>query len=92
MSIQKSIEGTESSSMARLHPMNVVSSPVVNVPLNAPIELIDPIHESCSLVKGPDFNGEFSDKSVGSDGLSHPSNSPCPKAMMFADGENDTLL
>ena len=87
MSTQKSIEGTERSSIARLHPMNVVSSPVVNVPERAPIELIDPIQESCSFVKGPDFNGEFSDKSVGSDGLSHPSNSPCPKQIMFADGK-----
>lgn len=88
ISTQKSIEGTESSNIARLHPINVVNSPVVNVPNNAPIEFIDPTQDNCSLSKGPDFNGVFSDRSVGSEGLSQPSSEPCAKQIMLAEEKN----
>lgn len=73
---QKRIAGKESNSIARLHPMNVVNSPVVNVPHNAPIEFMDPIHDNCPLVKGPVFSGEFSDKSIGKEGDIQPSKFP----------------
>lgn len=86
---QNSIDGMEISSIARLHPRNAVSNPVVNVPPNAPIELIDPIQESCSYVNGPVFSGESSDRSVGIEGDIHPNNNPWPSEIILAKKMNE---
>lgn len=62
----------ESSSIARLQPKNVIKNPKINVPKIPASAEIDPIHDNCSFVSGPVFNGVFSDKSIGNAGDSQP--------------------
>lgn len=51
--------------MVLLQPKYNVIIPNMNVPEIAPSTLTDPIHESCSLFKGPVFKGVPSDIKIG---------------------------
>lgn len=54
-------DGSVRRSIALLQPKKTVKNPKLNVPMMPPNALIDPIHDNCSLVKGPVFNGVSSD-------------------------------
>lgn len=84
---QKSMAGIESKSIARLQPIKGINNPLLKVPHKAPNELIDPIQESCSFVKGPVFNGVSSDKSSGREGDKKPNKMPCIRQIKFAEEE-----
>lgn len=47
-------------------------NPEEKLPKMPPNALIDPIHESCSLVSGPVINGDSFDNSTGVAGETHP--------------------
>lgn len=51
-------------SRVRFEPINDTKKPTVVAPINPPKQFIEPIHEICALVNGPDTNGVFSDDSL----------------------------
>lgn len=44
----------------------------MNAPMHAPMQFIEPIQEICSLVSGPDNNGESSADNFANAGETHP--------------------
>lgn len=71
--MKNTIDGIVKNRIVLLAPRNKLIYPKVNVLRIAPIALIEPIHESCSLVNGPDFKGVSFDKSIGVAGEIQPS-------------------
>lgn len=54
-------EGMVRESKARFEPISDMKNPRAIAPISPPMQLIDPIHDTCSFVKGPETNGVFSD-------------------------------
>lgn len=84
--------GIARNAIARLQPMKLVNTPNENVPNSAPMQLIDPIQETCSIVIGPLFNGESSDISNSRAGDTHPTVQPCENMIKLARIANDWLI
>lgn len=76
--------GIARNAIARLQPMKLVITPNENVPNSAPMQLIDPIQDTCSIVIGPVFSGESSDISNIRAGDTHPTVQPCENMMRLA--------
>lgn len=76
--------GIARNAIARLQPMKLVNTPNENVPNSAPMQLIDPIQETCSIVIGPLSSGESSDISKSRAGDTHPTVQPCEKMIKLA--------
>lgn len=78
MRIQNTADGMLRKSIVRLHPKHADMTPNVNEPHMAPIEVIEPTHEICSFVNGPDMSGVSSEESFGRAGDIHPRIVPWP--------------
>lgn len=50
-----------------------------------PIPAMDPAHDNCSVVSGPEVNGVSDDKSRGRAGENHPMPQPRPIISTFTD-------
>lgn len=59
-------------SSARFEPNRLTKRPNVSDPINAPMQLMLPTHDTCSIEMGPVSNGVSSDMSFGSAGDTHP--------------------
>lgn len=77
--------GIARKAIARLQPMKLVKMPIEKIPNRAPIQLIDPIHEACSIVIEPVFSGESSDIKYNRAGDTHPTVQPCENIIKFAE-------
>lgn len=78
------IDGTAKNSMALLQPKTDERYPVMKAPNTPPMVFIDPIHDICSFVNGPDFRGVESCVNVAIAGETHPTIAPWPNDNRFA--------
>lgn len=56
------------------------------------MQFIEEIHETCSLVNGPEESGEFSDVNFGIAGEIQPITVPCDRRIKFADWKKKLTL
>lgn len=77
--------------MLRFEPRHAVSVPNMNVPHIDPKLLIDPIHESWSVLRGPVLRGVLFDSSTGNAGDTQPTHAPCDKMTILADSEENMV-
>lgn len=76
--------GALSSRSVLLAPIRVMKSPNDNVPSKAPMQSIDPIHETSSFVSGPDISVVWSPVNIGKAGDNHPMIDPIDTEIKFA--------
>lgn len=70
--------------MALLQPKIDARYPDIKAPNTPPMVFIEPIHDTCSLVNGPVFNGVESCVNVAIAGDTHPTIPPWPNDNKFA--------
>lgn len=73
----------------RFVPMRIIKMPKRTHPVTPPRERIDPDHDSCSIVNGPELNGVSCDSKSGRAGENHPQPQPNPSISTFANSQND---
>lgn len=69
---------------ARLQPIREINHPSEIVPIKAPRQLTDPIHETSSFDKGPEAKGDLSDVKNGRAGDTQPIIAPCENMIKLA--------
>lgn len=71
--------------MDRLLPRTDARYPITTAPHTPPTVFTDPIHDTCSFVNGPVFNGVESCVNVANAGETHPTIAPWPNDNKLAD-------
>lgn len=74
--------------IARLQPNKDMKYPNAIDPIKHPIFDVDAIHETCSLVNGPDCSGVSAEINFGSAGAVQPRLVPSASVIKFAAQEN----
>lgn len=64
----------------------------MNDPTSDPMQTIDPIHDSCELVSGPDRSGVSSESSRGIAGDIQPTEQPFPSITRFATCNHNSVV
>lgn len=81
---QKIIGGKAKNIMARLQPTHADSMPQKNVPHIDPMLLIEANHAICLFVIRPVLRGVSSERRMGKEGESHPTQQPCDSKIILA--------
>lgn len=84
------IGGIAKKSIARFTPMIEVKAPKDMLPNKLPMLLIEAIHETCSLERGPSIRGVSFEVRIGIAGDIQLSTIPCPKTIMLAKSKSQT--
>lgn len=64
-------------------PTLIEQYPDARLPVTEPSDRIDPDHDNCSVVRGPDFSSVSDDSRSGRAGENHPTPQPNPKTSRF---------